>query len=85
MVRCGECGLRLGEKVGEDKEADTVAIIRTFIVLQAVICNGLIVWNIIEVVMEEDKYTKLMKLLLIILTPLALGVWLAIGLAELIY
>ena len=38
----------LGEKVGEDKEADTVAIIRTLIVLQAVICNGLIVWNIIR-------------------------------------
>jgi len=38
----------LGEKVGQDKEADTVAIIRTLIVLQAVICNGLIVWNIIR-------------------------------------
>ena len=38
----------LGEKIGEDKEADTVAIIRTLIVLQAVICNGLIVWNIIR-------------------------------------
>jgi hypothetical protein len=38
----------LGEKVGEDKQADRVAIIRTLIVLQAVICNGLIVWNIIR-------------------------------------
>ena len=38
-----------------------------------------------EVVMEEDKYTKLMKLLLIIFTPIALGIWMAIGLAELIY
>tara|TARA_B100000902_G_C27092519_1_gene804576 strand:- start:348 stop:536 length:189 start_codon:yes stop_codon:yes gene_type:complete len=38
----------LGEKIGEDKEADTVAIIRTLIVMQAVICNGLIVWNIIR-------------------------------------
>ena len=35
--------------------------------------------------MSEDKYTKLMKLLLTIFTPIALGVWLAIGLAELIY
>jgi len=38
----------LGEKIGEDKEADTVALIRTLIVMQAVICNGLIVWNIIR-------------------------------------
>ena len=38
----------LGEKVGKAKEADMVAIIRTLIVLQAVICNGLIVWNIIR-------------------------------------
>ena len=38
----------LGEKVGEDDEADRVAIIRTLIVLQAVLCNGLIVWNIIR-------------------------------------
>tara|TARA_A100001515_G_scaffold9413_1_gene7871 strand:+ start:584 stop:730 length:147 start_codon:yes stop_codon:yes gene_type:complete len=36
----------LGEKVGEDKEADTVALIRTLIVLQAVLCNAIIVWNI---------------------------------------
>ena len=39
----------LGEKVGEDnKKADTVAWIRTFIVLQAVITNAYIVWNIIR-------------------------------------
>ncbi len=39
----------LGEKVGEDsRKADTVAIIRTFIVLQAVITNAYIVWNIIR-------------------------------------
>ena len=36
----------LGEKVGEDKEADTVAFIRTLIVFQAVLCNEVIVWNI---------------------------------------
>jgi hypothetical protein len=35
--------------------------------------------------MSEDRYTKLMKLLLIILSPLAVGVWLAIGLAKLVY
>mgnify|MGYP001376341954 FL=1 len=38
----------LGEKVGETKEADKIAIIRTLIVLQAVICNVFIVWNIIR-------------------------------------
>ena len=38
----------LGEKVGEDRRrADNVAWIRTFIVLQAVICNIFIVINII--------------------------------------
>jgi len=38
----------LGEKVGEDnRRADRVAWIRTFIVLQAVICNVFIVINII--------------------------------------
>ena len=38
----------LGEKVGEDnRRADRVAWIRTFIVLQAVICNIFIVINII--------------------------------------
>ena len=38
----------LGEKIGETKEADRIAFIRTLIVLQAVICNILIVWNIIK-------------------------------------
>ena len=38
----------LGEKVGETKEADKIAIIRTLIVLQAVICNVFIVGNIIR-------------------------------------
>ena len=38
----------LGEKVGEDsRRADNVALIRTFIVLQAVICNLFIVINIL--------------------------------------
>ena len=36
----------LGEKVGEDKVADTLALIRTLIVLQAVLCNAIIVLNI---------------------------------------
>ena len=38
----------LGEKVGTSNEADRIAIIRTLIVLQAVICNTFIVWNIIK-------------------------------------
>lgn len=39
----------LGEKVGEDnKAADQVALWRTFIVLQAIICNLFIVINIIK-------------------------------------
>ena len=39
----------LGEKIGEDdRRADAVAWIRTFIVLQAVITNAFIVWNIIR-------------------------------------
>mgnify|MGYP003138945856 CR=1 FL=1 len=39
----------LGEKVGEtNKDADWVAIFRTFIILQAVICNAFIVWNILR-------------------------------------
>ena len=39
----------LGEKVSEDsKKADNVAWIRTFIVLQAIICNIFIVVNIIK-------------------------------------
>ena len=38
----------LGEKVGENnKAADQVALWRTFIVLQAIICNLFIVINII--------------------------------------
>lgn len=38
----------LGEKIGEDsRRADNVALIRTFIVLQAVICNIFIVINIL--------------------------------------
>ena len=38
----------LGEKVGTSREADRIAIIRTFIVTQAVVCNAFIVWNIIK-------------------------------------
>ena len=39
----------LGEKIGEDnRKADAVAWIRTFIVLQAVITNAFIVWNILR-------------------------------------
>ncbi len=38
----------LGEKVGKDKEADTIAFIRTVIVLQAIVCNILIMWNILR-------------------------------------
>jgi hypothetical protein len=38
----------LGEKVGSNKEADLVAFIRTILVLQAIICNLFIVWNIIR-------------------------------------
>ena len=38
----------LGEKVGSDKEADLVAFIRTILVLQAIICNLFIIWNIIR-------------------------------------
>ena len=39
----------LGEKVGEDdRKADAVAWIRTFIVLQAIITNAFIVWNILR-------------------------------------
>ena len=37
----------LGEKIGEKKEADTIAWFRTFIVLQAVITNLFIVINIL--------------------------------------
>jgi len=38
----------LGEKIGDDREADTIALIRTIIVLQAIICNILIMWNILR-------------------------------------
>lgn len=39
----------LGEKTGETSQsADWVAIIRTIIVLQAIITNGFIVWNILR-------------------------------------
>lgn len=39
----------LGEKIGEDnKRADTVAWIRTFLIMQAVITNLFIVINIIR-------------------------------------
>lgn len=37
----------LGEKVGEKKEADKIAWIRTLIVLQAIVTNILIAINII--------------------------------------
>ena len=37
----------LGEKIGEKKEADTIAWFRTFIVFQAVITNLFIVINIL--------------------------------------
>lgn len=38
----------LGEKIGDNREADRVALIRTLIVLQAVITNAFIVWNILR-------------------------------------
>jgi hypothetical protein len=39
----------LGEKVGEDnKKADSVAWIRTFFIMQAIITNLFIVWNILK-------------------------------------
>lgn len=38
----------LGGKEGSTYEADRVAIWRTLIVLQAVITNGFIVWNILR-------------------------------------
>ena len=37
----------LGEKIGEDKEADAIARFRTLIILQAVITNILISINIL--------------------------------------
>ena len=39
----------LGQKASrEKKEADKIAILRTFIVLQAIITNVFIVWNILR-------------------------------------
>ena len=38
----------LGEKSGSNNEADVVALIRTPIILQAIICNFFIVANIIK-------------------------------------
>lgn len=39
----------LGEKTGEtDKDADRVAMFRTLIILQAIITNLLICWNILK-------------------------------------
>jgi hypothetical protein len=38
----------LGGKEGSTREADIVAFWRTMIVLQAVITNGFIVWNILR-------------------------------------
>ena len=38
----------LGEKQGKDSEADFVALIRTLIILQAIICNFFSVANIIK-------------------------------------
>jgi hypothetical protein len=37
----------LGEKIGENSEADKIAILRTIIVIQAIITNILIALNII--------------------------------------
>ena len=37
----------LGEKIGEDKEADAIARFRTIIILQAIITNILISINIL--------------------------------------
>lgn len=38
----------LGTKEGTDREADWVALWRTLIVLQAIITNAFIVWNILR-------------------------------------
>jgi hypothetical protein len=38
-----------------------------------------------EMKMSEDKYTKFMKSLLILLAPFAIGIWLFLGLMQLIY
>lgn len=40
--------LALGEKAGKtDKEADTIALVRMFIILQAIVTNGFIIANAI--------------------------------------
>ena len=38
----------LGEKQGANQEADFIALIRTVIILQAIICNLFIIANIIK-------------------------------------
>lgn len=38
----------LGEKVGEKSEADTVAWIRTFLIVQAIVTNMFIIANAIR-------------------------------------
>ena len=38
----------LGGKEGNSEEADKVALLRTLIVLQAVVTNAFIVWNILR-------------------------------------
>tara|TARA_R110000824_G_scaffold266447_1_gene455460 strand:- start:189 stop:347 length:159 start_codon:yes stop_codon:yes gene_type:complete len=38
----------LGEKIGPNSEADKIAIMRTVIILQAIICNLFIIANIIK-------------------------------------
>ena len=38
----------LGEKAGANDESDVVALIRTLIIIQAIICNLFIVANIIK-------------------------------------
>mgnify|MGYP000103031694 FL=1 len=38
----------LGEKIGDSKEADRIALVRTVIIAQAVICNLFIIANIIK-------------------------------------
>ena len=43
----------LGEKIGDSKEADRIALVRTVIIAQAVICNLFIVWNIIDLIVKE--------------------------------
>tara|TARA_R100001079_G_scaffold86417_1_gene49332 strand:- start:892 stop:1044 length:153 start_codon:yes stop_codon:yes gene_type:complete len=38
----------LGEKSGSNNEADIIALIRTLIILQAILCNFFIVANIVK-------------------------------------